>query len=106
MADTEEYEEYEEDEEEYSEESGLPTRRVRKRVQVDTSKFMTPYLAHSMKMLEQYSHNKYRQAYDQSKGTPPTHIADTPEMVRIRKAQEQLSEVKYRMEGNKARTTS
>uniref|UniRef100_A0A673A9E3 Nebulin n=1 Tax=Sphaeramia orbicularis TaxID=375764 RepID=A0A673A9E3_9TELE len=31
---------------------------------------------------------------------------DTPEMVRIRKAQEQLSEVKYRMEGNKARTTS
>ncbi|KAG7276422.1 hypothetical protein CRUP_007482 [Coryphaenoides rupestris] len=106
MADIEEYEEQEEYEEEYSEESGLPTRRVRKRVQVDTSKFMTPYLAHSMKMLEQYSHNKYRQAYDQAKGTPPVHIADTPEMVRIRKAQEQLSEVKYRMAGNKARTTS
>ena len=34
----------------------MPTRRVRKRVAVDTSKFMTPYLAHSMKMLEQYSH--------------------------------------------------
>ncbi|XP_059895709.1 nebulin isoform X41 [Gadus macrocephalus] len=119
----EEYEEYEEYEEEIIEEmstttvtrqshqttetqAGMPTRKVRKRVAVDTSKFMTPYLAHSMKMLEQYSHNQYRKAYDLSRGTPPVHIADTPEMVRIRKAQEQLSEVKYRMEGNKARTGS
>ncbi|XP_049905259.1 nebulin isoform X5 [Epinephelus moara] len=106
----EEYEEYEEfeeeEEEEIVEESGLPTRKVRKKVKVDTSKFMTPYLAHSQKMMEQYSHNKYRHAYDLSKGTPPAYIADTPEMLRIRKAQEQLSEVKYRMEGNKARTTS
>uniref|UniRef100_A0A671W6P7 Nebulin n=1 Tax=Sparus aurata TaxID=8175 RepID=A0A671W6P7_SPAAU len=85
---------------------GLPTRKVRKRVKVDTSKFMTPYLAHSQKMLDQFSHNKYRQAYDQSRGTPPALATDTPEMIRIRKAQEQLSEVKYRMEGNKARTTS
>jgi len=35
---------------------GLPTRKVRKKVKVDTSKFMTPYLAHSQKMMEQYSH--------------------------------------------------
>ncbi|XP_027131955.1 nebulin isoform X20 [Larimichthys crocea] len=117
----EEYEEYEEYEEEFVEEmstttvteqktqyfqSGLPTRKVRKRAKVDTSKFMTPYLAHSQKMLEQFSHNKYRQAYDLSRGTPPAIVTDTPEMIRIRKAQEQLSEVKYRMEGNKARTTS
>ncbi|KAM9342293.1 nebulin [Pholidichthys leucotaenia] len=86
--------------------TGLPTRKVRKKTKVDTSKFMTPYLAHSKKMLEQFSHNKYRQAYDLSKGTSPAIITDTPELIRIRKAQEQLSEVKYRMEGNKARTTS
>ncbi|KAM9850923.1 nebulin [Aulostomus maculatus] len=126
---TEIVEEYEEFEEEYEEEeeevvdeqittttvtehstqfhqSGLPTRKVAKKVKVDTSKFMTPYLAHSQKMLEQFSHNKYRHAYDVSRGTPPAISTDTPEMVRIRKAQEQLSEVKYRMEGNKARTTS
>ncbi|KAF6730309.1 Nebulin [Oryzias melastigma] len=86
--------------------SGLPTRKVRKRAKVDTSKFMTPYLAHSMKMLEQFSHNKYRQAYEMSKGAPPAITTDTPELIRIRKAQEQLSEVKYRMEGNKVRTSS
>uniref|UniRef100_A0A665W3G4 Nebulin n=1 Tax=Echeneis naucrates TaxID=173247 RepID=A0A665W3G4_ECHNA len=86
--------------------SGLPTRKVRKKVKVDTSKFMTPYLAHSQKMLEQFSHNKYRHAYDMSRGQPPAISTDTPEMIRIKKAQEQLSEVKYRMEGNKARTTS
>uniref|UniRef100_A0A4W6DPW1 Nebulin n=1 Tax=Lates calcarifer TaxID=8187 RepID=A0A4W6DPW1_LATCA len=78
----------------------------KKKVKVDTSKFMTPYLAHSQKMLEQFSHNKYRQAYDLSRGQPPSIITDTPEMIRIRKAQEQLSEVKYRMEGNKAKTTN
>ncbi|CAN9498499.1 unnamed protein product [Ophioblennius macclurei] len=89
-----------------SAQSGLPSRKVKKKVKVDTSKFMTPYLAHSQKMLEQFSHNKYRQAYDLSKGKPPGIISDTPEMIRIKKAQEQLSEVKYRMEGNKARTTS
>lgn len=36
--------------------SGLPTRKVKKKIKVDTSKFMTPYLAHSQKMLEQFSH--------------------------------------------------
>ncbi|XP_023806844.1 nebulin isoform X24 [Oryzias latipes] len=127
MADNPEYEEdFEEEEEEetlgeyvkqittttvtehttQSLQSGLPTRKVRKRAKVDTSKFMTPYLAHSMKMLEQYSHNKYRQAYEMSKGAPPALTTDTPELIRIRKAQEQLSEVKYRMEGNKVRTSS
>ncbi|XP_065818621.1 nebulin isoform X8 [Labrus bergylta] len=127
MADTgQEYEEYEEEEEvidEYYEEittstttvgeqksqsiqAGLPTRRVRKKVKVDSSKFMTPYLAHSQKMMEQYSHNKYRHAYDLTRGQPPAIITDSPEMIRIRKAQEQLSEVKYRMEGNKARNQS
>ncbi|XP_072301321.1 nebulin isoform X6 [Eucyclogobius newberryi] len=129
MTDTEEIEEFEEEEEieeyvveEYSagttttttttttggtmQSSGLATRKVRQKVKVDTSKFMTPYLAHSQKMLEQYSHNKYRHAYDMSKGTPPALATETPEMIRIRKAQEQLSEVKYRMEGNKVRTTS
>ncbi|XP_066542162.1 nebulin [Hoplias malabaricus] len=85
---------------------GLPTRKVRKKVKVDTSKFMTPYLAHSQKMLDQYSHNKYREAYEQAKGQPYLISADTPEMIRIKKAQEQLSEVKYRMEGLKAKTTS
>ncbi|TRY59272.1 hypothetical protein DNTS_016356 [Danionella cerebrum] len=85
---------------------GLPRRSVRKKVKVDTSKFMTPYLAHSQKMLDQYSHNKYREAYEKSKGQPYPISADTPEMIRIKKAQEQLSEVKYRMEGLKAKTTS
>ncbi|XP_072253587.1 nebulin isoform X3 [Leuresthes tenuis] len=118
---TEEFEEEFEEEEEIVEEitsttvtehksqllqSGLPTRKVRKKVKVDTSKFMTPYLAHSQKMLEQFSHNKYRKAYDLSRGTPPAITTETPEIIRIRKAQEQLSEVKYRMEGNKVRTTS
>lgn len=40
--------------------------------------------------------NKYRQAYDLSRGTPPAIVTDTPEMIRIRKAQEQLSEVLLR----------
>ncbi|XP_062390349.1 nebulin isoform X7 [Sardina pilchardus] len=85
----------------------LPTRKVRKKVKVDTSKFMTPYLAHSQKMLDQYSHNKYREAYEKKvKGLPYAISADTPELIRIKKAQEQLSEVKYRMEGSKARTMS
>ncbi|XP_041940564.1 nebulin isoform X8 [Alosa sapidissima] len=103
--------ETEEIEEEFEEEivetgaGGLPTRKVRKKVKVDTSKFMTPYLAHSQKMLDQYSHNKYREAYEKNvKGLPYAISSDTPELIRIKKAQEQLSEVKYRMEGSKART--
>lgn len=41
--------------------------------------------------------NKYRQAYEMSKGTPPAIVTDTPEMIRIRKAQEQLSEVLFKI---------
>lgn len=41
--------------------------------------------------------NKYRQAYDLSRGTPPCVETETPEMIRIRKAQEQLSEVGLKM---------
>ncbi|XP_028847822.1 nebulin isoform X4 [Denticeps clupeoides] len=120
--DTEEIEEEYEEEAEYYEETsmitqqttmqelgpgGLPKRKVKKKVKVDTSKFMTPYLAHSQKMLDQYSHNKYREAYEKSvKGQPYIISSDVPEMIRIKKAQEQLSEVKYRMEGDKAKTTS
>ncbi|XP_056610379.1 nebulin isoform X2 [Triplophysa dalaica] len=85
---------------------GLPRRTVRKKAKVDTSKFMTPYLAHSQKMLDQYSHNKYREEYEKSKGQPYAISSETPEMIRIKKAQEQLSEVKYRMEGLKVKTTS
>ncbi|KAM9485546.1 nebulin-like isoform 1-T1 [Salvelinus alpinus] len=92
---------------EVTQQPGVPVRRVvRKKVKVDTSKFMTPYLAHSQKMLDLFSYNKYRHAYDKAKGKPYAITADTPEMMRIKKAQEQLSEVKYRMEGNKVRCTS
>ncbi|KAK7154039.1 hypothetical protein R3I94_007413 [Phoxinus phoxinus] len=105
MASEEEYEDEIVEEEEPAA-GGLPRRSVRKKVKVDTSKFMTPYLAHSQKMLDQYSHNKYREEYEKSKGQPYAISADTPEMIRIKKAQEQLSEVKYRMEGLKAKTTS
>ncbi|XP_061082445.1 nebulin-like [Conger conger] len=87
-------------------EAGLPTRRVRKREKVDTSKFMTPYLAHSKKMMDLFSHNKYREAYDKSKGQPYEISSETPEMIRIKKAQEQLSEVKYRMDGLKSQNES
>ncbi|KAG9348753.1 hypothetical protein JZ751_029070 [Albula glossodonta] len=103
----EEYEEYEEYEEEIVEEpGGLPVRRVRKRAKVDTSQFMTPYLAHSQKMQDLFSQNKYRHAYDKTKGQPYAITPDTPELLRIKKAQDQLSEVKYRMEGLKSQTQS
>ncbi|XP_035250294.1 nebulin-like isoform X9 [Anguilla anguilla] len=111
----EEYDEFEEELIEYFEEGPtqtitqtwvseektgeLPTRKVRKRVKVDTSKFMTPYLAHSKKMMDLFSHNKYRETYDKTKGQPYEITSDTPEMIRIKKAQEQLSEVKYRIDG-------
>ncbi|XP_048862181.1 nebulin-like isoform X42 [Brienomyrus brachyistius] len=86
-------------------ESGdLPARKVKKKVKVDTSKFMTPYLAHSQKMQELFSHNKYRESYDLNKGQPYFITSDVPEIIRIKKAQDQLSEVKYRMEGVKSQT--
>ncbi|KAJ8415105.1 hypothetical protein AAFF_G00008030 [Aldrovandia affinis] len=122
---TEEYDdEFEEEDIEYFEESvettqitehtqvteqlsgGLVERKVKKKKKVDTSKFMTPYLAHSQKMMDLFSHNKYRETYEKNKGQPYAISADTPEMIRIKKAQEQLSEVRYRMEGLKAKTES
>nr|XP_015213919.1 PREDICTED: nebulin isoform X4 [Lepisosteus oculatus] len=104
-----EYEEYEEYEEEFEEEiveevGGLPVRKVKKKRKVDTSKFMTPYLAHSQKMQELFSQNKYREIYEKEKGKPYAITMNTPELRRIKKAQQQLSEVKYRMEGQKAQT--
>lgn len=40
--------------------------------------------------------NKYREAYDKKvKGLPYAISSDTPELIRIKKAQEQLSEVLY-----------
>ncbi|KAG7331128.1 hypothetical protein KOW79_005097 [Hemibagrus wyckioides] len=64
------------------------------------------FLYVSQKMLDQYSHNKYREEYEKNKGQPYNISAETPEMIRIKKAQEQLSEVKYRMEGLKSKTGS
>ncbi|XP_053352988.1 nebulin [Clarias gariepinus] len=106
MMDTEEYDDDYDEEVEEPGPTGLPARKVRKRAKVDTSKFMTPYLEHSQKMLDQYSHNKYRENYEKSKGQPYYITPDTPEIMQIKKAQDQLSEVKYRMEGLKAKTGS
>uniref|UniRef100_A0A3Q2UJB2 Nebulin n=1 Tax=Fundulus heteroclitus TaxID=8078 RepID=A0A3Q2UJB2_FUNHE len=71
--------------------SGLPTRKVRRKVKVDTSKFMTPYLAHSQKMLELFS-----------------HVRSSWKLILAPKISNKscCHQVKYRMEGNKARTTS
>uniref|UniRef100_H3AZM9 Nebulin n=1 Tax=Latimeria chalumnae TaxID=7897 RepID=H3AZM9_LATCH len=85
-------------------ESGLPIRKVVKKSEVDTSKFMTPYLAHSQKMQELFSQNKYKEQFQREKGKPYVITPDIPEIHRIKKAQQQLSEVKYRMEGDKAKT--
>lgn len=38
--------------------------------------------------------NKYREVYEKNKGQPYYITADTPEIIRIKKAQEQLSEVR------------
>ncbi|KAM9305836.1 nebulin [Gastrophryne carolinensis] len=77
-------------------------KRIRKKV--DTSKFMTPYLAHSKKMQDMFSQNKYKEQYEKKKGEPYAITIDTPELRRIKKVQDQLSEVKYRMDGNVVRT--
>ncbi|XP_063789619.1 nebulin isoform X5 [Pseudophryne corroboree] len=77
-------------------------KRIKKKV--DTSKFMTPYIAHSKKMQDMFSQNKYKEKYEQHRGEPYASTIDTPELRRIKKVQNQLSEVKYRMDGNVART--
>ncbi|XP_064010978.1 nebulin [Pogoniulus pusillus] len=81
-----------------------PVRKKTIRTKVDTSKFLTPYLQHSNKMKDLFSENKYKEKYRKEKGKPYASTSDTPEIRRIKKVQEQLSEVKYRMAGEVART--
>ncbi|XP_049628934.1 nebulin [Suncus etruscus] len=86
-------------------EPAKPTERkkvVRKKL--DSSKFMTPYIAHSQKMQDLFSTNKYKENYEKAKGQPTAITTDTPELRRIKKVQDQLSEVKYRMDGDVAKT--
>ncbi|KAH0621391.1 hypothetical protein JD844_022635 [Phrynosoma platyrhinos] len=78
------------------------THKPRKRVvrtKVDTSKFLTPYLDHSAKMQKLFSDK-----FEKEKGKPYAITTDTPELRRIKKVQNQLSEVKYRMAGELAKT--
>ncbi|KAM4626265.1 nebulin [Discoglossus pictus] len=82
--------------------SAAPKKRIRKKV--DTSKFMTPYISHSKKMQDMFSQNKYKEQYEKHRGEPYAITIDTPELRRIKKVQNQLSEVKYRMGGQIART--
>ncbi|XP_044159497.1 nebulin isoform X2 [Bufo gargarizans] len=79
-------------------------RKKRIRKKVDTTKFMTPYIAHSKKMQDMFSQNKYKEKFQKQKGEPTVSTTDTPELRRIKKVQDQLSEVKYRMDGNVSRT--
>ncbi|XP_040827496.1 nebulin isoform X1 [Ochotona curzoniae] len=74
------------------------------RKKVDSSKFMTPYIAHSQKMQDLFSSNKYKENYEKAKGQPYASTSDTPELRRIKKVQDQLSEIKYRMDGDVAKT--
>ncbi|XP_027968864.1 nebulin [Eumetopias jubatus] len=74
------------------------------RKKLDSSKFMTPYIVHSQKMQELFSPNKYKENYEKAKGQPCAITTDTPELRRIKKVQDQLSEVKYRMDGDVAKT--
>uniref|UniRef100_A0A8C8SSE3 Nebulin n=1 Tax=Pelusios castaneus TaxID=367368 RepID=A0A8C8SSE3_9SAUR len=86
------------------EQAAPPVKKRVKRMKVDSSKFMTPYLQHSHKMQELFSQNKYKQNFEKEKGKPYASTADTPELRRIKKVQDQLSEVKYRMAGDVAKT--
>uniref|UniRef100_A0A8C6QPK3 Nebulin n=2 Tax=Nannospalax galili TaxID=1026970 RepID=A0A8C6QPK3_NANGA len=74
------------------------------RRKVDSSKFMTPYIEHSQKMQDLFSSNKYKEKFEKAKGQPYAITNDTPELRRIKKVQDQLSEVKYRMDGDVAKT--
>uniref|UniRef100_H0WTP1 Nebulin n=1 Tax=Otolemur garnettii TaxID=30611 RepID=H0WTP1_OTOGA len=85
--------------------SAQPVERKRViRKKVDPSKFMTPYIAHSQKMQDLFSPNKYKEKFEKAKGQPYASTTDTPELRRIKKVQDQLSEVKYRMDGDVAKT--
>eukprot|EP00076_Gallus_gallus_P042757 XP_025008295.1 nebulin isoform X2 [Gallus gallus] len=93
---------------EYEKTSGegaaTPVRKKTIRTKMDTSKFLTPYLQHSNKMKDLFSENKYKEKFNKERGKPYASTIDTPEIRRIKKVQEQLSEVKYRMAGEAART--
>ncbi|XP_072197335.1 nebulin [Excalfactoria chinensis] len=86
------------------EDAATPVRKKTIRKKVDTSKFLTPYLQHSNKMKDLFSENKYKEKFNKERGKPYASTIDTPEIRRIKKVQEQLSEVKYRMAGEAART--
>uniref|UniRef100_A0A803TYB2 Nebulin n=1 Tax=Anolis carolinensis TaxID=28377 RepID=A0A803TYB2_ANOCA len=47
---------------------------------------------------------KYKEKFEKEKGKPYAITSDTPELRRIKKVQDQLSEVKYRMAGDQAKT--
>ncbi|XP_026553012.1 nebulin [Pseudonaja textilis] len=81
-----------------------PVRKKVVRKKVDTSKFRTPYLDHSSKMQKLFSDKKYKENFEKEKGKPCGITTDTPLHRRIKKVQDQLSEVKYRMAGEAART--
>ncbi|XP_023577165.1 nebulin isoform X39 [Octodon degus] len=87
-------------------EPAKPTTERKKviRKKVDSSKFMTPYIEHSQKMQNLFSPNKYKENYEKAKGQSYASTTDTPELRRIKKVQDQLSEVKYRMDGDVAKT--
>ncbi|XP_064517772.1 nebulin isoform X16 [Pseudopipra pipra] len=86
------------------EDAAPPARKKTIRTKVDPSKFLTPYLEHSNKMKDLFSENKYKEKFRKEKGKPYASTVDTPEIRRIKKVQDQLSEVKYRMAGEIART--
>ncbi|XP_068051203.1 nebulin isoform X16 [Anomalospiza imberbis] len=86
------------------EDAAPPIRKKTIRTKVDPSKFLTPYLEHSNKMKDLFSENKYKEKFRKEKGKPYASTVDTPEIRRIKKVQDQLSEVKYRMAGEVART--
>ncbi|XP_077176167.1 nebulin isoform X9 [Paroedura picta] len=81
-----------------------PVRKKVVRTKVDTSKFLTPYLEHSSKMQKLFSDKKYKEKFEKERGKPCGITTDTPELRRIKKVQDQLSEVKYRMAGDVAKT--
>ncbi|XP_044274261.1 nebulin-like, partial [Varanus komodoensis] len=81
-----------------------PVRKKVVRKKVDTSKFLTPYLDHSSKMQKLFSDKKYKEKFEKQKGKPVAITTDTPEHRRIKKVQDQLSEVKYRMAGDQTKT--
>ncbi|XP_062354717.1 nebulin [Cinclus cinclus] len=86
------------------EDAAPPVRKKTIRTKVDPSKFLTPYLEHSNKMKDLFSENKYKEKFRKERGKPYASTVDTPEIRRIKKVQDQLSEVKYRMAGEVART--